>query len=164
MSSDAGLFSEKSRALPAILVGGLVAGILDITDAFVFYWFRSGVTPKQILQSVASGLLGQASFQGGWGSAALGLLCHFFIATSAAATYYIASRKLKFMVRYAVPCGLLFGGIWYVFMNYVVVPLSHVARRAPPQLNIALINAVAAIVFCVGLPIALVVRRYSRDA
>ncbi len=62
------------RILEAILWGGTVAGILDITDAIVVSSFF-GVAPARVLQSVASGLLGRASFGGGISTAALGLGC-----------------------------------------------------------------------------------------
>ncbi len=88
MSSVAKPVRQKSGALPAILWGGVSAGILDITVAFI-RWGR----PVRILQGIAGGLLGAPAFQGGWGTAALGLVLHFFIALSAAVVYYTASRS-----------------------------------------------------------------------
>jgi hypothetical protein len=67
-----------------VLLGGLVAGTFDITYACTFWYLKRGVLPKRVLQSVASGLLGDASFTGGGRTAALGLVLHFFIATSMA--------------------------------------------------------------------------------
>jgi hypothetical protein len=67
---------------PAILVlaGGFVAGTLDIAYACIFWALKRGVPATRIFQSVAAGLLGQASFQGGGRTAALGLVLHYFIA------------------------------------------------------------------------------------
>lgn len=48
---------SRNRAAYAILWGGLVAGLIDITYAVGFSAMR-GVPPARILQSVASGLLG----------------------------------------------------------------------------------------------------------
>lgn len=56
-----------------ILRAGLVAGALDITAACVSSWLRAGVGPVRVLQSVASGVLGADSYNGGLGSAALGV-------------------------------------------------------------------------------------------
>lgn len=142
----------------AILVGGLLAGALDITAAFVVYGLR-GATPLRILQSVASGLLGADAFKGGLGTAALGALLHFLIALVAAAVYYAASRKLGVLVQRAVVSGLLYGIAVYVFMNFVVLPLSAVAKR-PFVLELALV-ILAVHMVCVGLPIALAVRRFA---
>jgi hypothetical protein len=90
MSAAPPLLAKESKGLPAIGWGGWIAGILDITTAFI-----RGRRPVRLLQGIASGLLGPQAFQGGWGTAVLGLALHFFIAFSAAAVYYAASRKLS---------------------------------------------------------------------
>jgi hypothetical protein len=92
--------AESSTAIPAIVWGGLTAGVLDITVAFI----RWG-NPPGILKAIASGLLGQQAFHGGCGTAALALGLHFLIAFSAAAVYYAASRTLTFLTRRAVLWG-----------------------------------------------------------
>jgi hypothetical protein len=72
------------RVLSSILLGGLIGGFFDITYAIVFSYIRAKVPPTRLLQSVASGLLGPAAFDGGIPTAALGLALHFFIALVAA--------------------------------------------------------------------------------
>ncbi|HET8647044.1 MAG TPA: hypothetical protein VFO85_16225, partial [Vicinamibacteria bacterium] len=94
-----------SRDVRAILLGGLVAGTMDITAAILLY-ARRGVPPLRILQSVASGLLGRAAFTGGVPTAALGLALHFFIATTAAAVYVLAARRLP-LARWPLVGGVL---------------------------------------------------------
>jgi hypothetical protein len=151
--------SEARRGWRAILWGGLLAGVLDIGAAFAVYGLR-GATPVRILQSIAAGLLGVAAFQGGLGTAALGALLHFVIAFGAAAVYYAASRKWRVLVQWPVVAGLLYGVGVYLFMNYVVVPLSAVPKR-PFVLGLAAIILVVHMLF-VGLPIALAVSRCAR--
>ena len=92
------LAGGRTRAFSAILRAGLLCGILDITAAFVT-WAIKGVKPVRILQGIASGLLGAKSFQGGWGTAALGGMFHFLIAFTAAAVFYAVSRKLTILTR-----------------------------------------------------------------
>src|SRR5215831_873542 len=87
---------SQSRAFAAILWGGLAAGLGDLTQAFIAFGLR-GARPFRILQGIAGGLLGRRTFQLGWSTAALGLLCHFTIALTAAAVYYLASRKLRML-------------------------------------------------------------------
>jgi hypothetical protein len=73
MSADSAALSlEKPKAFRVILIGGLIAGTLDILAAFIQSGLR-GVTPMRVLQAIASGLLGADSFQGGFATAALGL-------------------------------------------------------------------------------------------
>lgn len=143
-----------------IFWGGLIAGTLDICAAFLYAWLRAGVGPIRVLHAVASGLLGAAAFQGGGKTAVLGLVLHFLIATVATAVFYFASRRLLFLIERPVMFGLLYGVVVYLFMNFVVLPLSNVAQR-PSPISVRLINMLI-IMFCVGLPIALIVRRFSR--
>jgi hypothetical protein len=150
------LLASKSKALSAIGWGGLIAGILDITTAFIRWR-----PPVRLLQGIASGLLGPRAFQGGLGTAALGLALHFFIAFSAAAIYYGVSCKLAFLRQRAVVWGLFYGTAVYMFMTCVVVPLSAVRRSHAPFSATGLALSLLTHMFCVGLPIALAVRRYS---
>jgi len=147
-----------SRALLAIFSAGLACGILDITAAF-FTWSMRGVTPFRLLQAIASGLLGTAAFRDGWPAALLGAICHFFIAFSAATVFYVASRKLKFMTRRPILCGIAYGVCVYLVMYWIVIPLS---RLAPMPFSLSR-TAVAIVthMICVGLPISLAVCRYS---
>jgi hypothetical protein len=142
---------SRPSAARAILSGGLTAGTLDILDAFAM-WTPRGVSATRILQSIASGLLGPASFQGGMSTAALGLALHFFIACSAATTYYAVSRFLPLLVRRWVLCGMAFGICVYCVMNYVVLPLSLV--RHSPFAWRTFINGILIHLFGIGLPIA----------
>jgi uncharacterized membrane protein YagU involved in acid resistance len=143
----------------AILTGAAVVGALDALDAIIFFGLRSGVTPGRIFQSVASGLLGRASFQGGAATVALGVLIHFSIAFSIVATYYLASRRFDLLTRRAVVCGIAYGVVVYLFMNLVVVPLSAVTRGHPALPVI--VNGVLIHMFGVGLPSAVFARAAS---
>ena len=143
-----------------ILLGGLIAGTLDITAACAYAWIRSNVTPVRVLQFVASGVLGAESFSGGAKTAILGLALHFLIATVAAAVFYFASRKWLFLVEQPILAGLLYGIPVYLVMNFRVLPLSQVAQRQQP-LSARIVNLVI-LMFCIGLPIALIVRRFAR--
>ena len=100
-----------------------------------------------------------SAYQGGFATTALGLLCHFVIAFGAAAVYYAISRWMRFAVEHAVTCGTLYGIAVYFFMNRIVVPLS-AASKHPFSLRMMFIG-VAIHIVCVGIPIAMAVRRYS---
>jgi uncharacterized membrane protein YagU involved in acid resistance len=144
----------------AILWGGLIAGVLDAIDGVVAFGFK-GLNPIQVLQYIASGVLGSAAFQGGLMTAALGAVFHFLIAFVAAAAYVFASFKVKALADKAVPLGLIYGVAVYFFMNYLVLPLSNVA---PSTFSIGLfLNGVIGHALFVGLPIALYARRSARS-
>ncbi len=149
---------EKPSASKAILWAWLIAGTLDITSAVV-HSAVLGRTAIQMLQGIASGILGPAASEGGLGSAALGLAIHFLIAFTATIIFYLASRKLKFMVRQPILSGVLYGIAVYLFMYGVVIPLTF-HRSSITKLSAVAISVPIHILF-VGLPIALVIRRFS---
>jgi len=119
--------TQGPRAFDTIVWGGLLAGTLDALDGVVAFGFR-GLNPVQVLQYIASGLLGIASFRGGLKTAGLGALLHYFIAFEVAAVYFAASLKLPALHKDPVKWGLAYGAAVYFFMNYVVLPLSAVPR------------------------------------
>jgi uncharacterized membrane protein YagU involved in acid resistance len=148
---------RQLSALSAILIGGAIAGTLDITYAIGFSALR-GVSPIRILQSVASGLLGAPAFQGGLSTAALGLALHFCIAFSAAAIFYLASKAIPSFTRHPVVSGLFYGFLIYAVMNLVVLPLSAYPRKVSFPL-LVLVTGLFVHMFFIGLPISLAVRR-----
>ena len=153
--------TERPAGYAVILRAGLLAGALDITAACVSSWLRAGVGPVRVLQSVASGVLGAESYNGGLKSAALGLPLHFVIALGAAATYYAASRKIGLLVRRPVVCGLLYGVAVHLFMTLFVLRVSAFPHKfvfRPGQCAIGM----GIIMLFVGLPIALVVSHYAK--
>ena len=148
--------SAESNPLKAILVGSLLVGVIDIVYAILVY---SPKAPVRIFQSVANGIFGRKSFAMGAESATIGLICHFFIALTAAAVYYLASRKIPFMIQHAVIAGMIYGALVYGFMHTVVLPLSNA-----PAGHAAFIYKACEFVehwFGVGLPISLSVRRWA---
>ena len=150
---------DNPNAMLALLWAGFACGVLDITAALVVYGFF-GLKPMRLLQGIASGLLGPKSFSGGLATAVLGVLCHFLIAFGAVAVYLVASRALGFLIEHAVVSGVLYGLAVYFFMNRIVLPLSAADKR-PFSFQMMIIGVVIHI-FCVGLPISLSVRRFSR--
>jgi hypothetical protein len=149
---------ENSRAFAAIFSAGLLCGVMDITAAFITWWPK-GVKPPRLLQGIAAGWLGPKSFDGGMATAALGLAFHFLIAFTAATLFYVASRRLTFMISRPVVSGVLYGIAVYLVMYWVVMPLSnfHGAKTVTSS-----IVAILTHIVCVGLPISLVVHRLSR--
>jgi hypothetical protein len=140
-----------------VLAGGLVAGTFDITYAATFWWLKRGVLPTRVLQSVAAGLLGDASFAGGWATALLGLALHYFIATSMAVTYYCFARRWPELWQRPLRFGPLYGVLLYGIMNYIVLPLS--AARPGSNDPLWIVLSVAVHAFLIGTPCAIFARR-----
>jgi hypothetical protein len=140
-------------AVAAIGIAGVVAGSLDLLQACTLFGW-------QIPKVIAAGLLGPGVINGGAGIYLLGLVLHYFIACSAAAIFYGASRRLRFMTEHWVVCGLFFGMAVELTMGYIVLPLSALHARGPYELKDVLLGFGVHMVV-VGLPIAGFVRRFG---
>jgi hypothetical protein len=106
-------------------------------------------------------LLGKQSFEGGLTTASLGLAIHFLIAFVVVTIFYVASRKLTFLTQHAIISGLLYGVAVYLFMYWFVLP-SAFATFKHSIFNDAM--AVMIHMSLIGLPTALIVRRFSQRA
>jgi len=144
---------KRSAVLP-IAVGGLIAGTLDLTQAFILFGWH-------VPLGVAAGLLGRQAFHGGVGTYVLGVLLHFFIAASVTAIYYAASRKLAFLLEHPLVCGLAYGAAVELVMSLVVLPLSALHARGPYTLY-NLIQGLLVHMVVVGLPVSFSVRRFAK--
>ena len=145
-----------------ILLGGLVAGTLDITYAMVAYgvFHPAHVPPMRILQSVAAGIWGRDAFNGGLPIAIAGGLLHFTMATMMAAAFVIASRVIPFLLRWPLITGILYGIALYLIMNYVVVPLSNSPGK--PPVGWFLVGELMSHMFGVGVPIAYITKWFNQ--
>ena len=148
--------ARGTRGLGLVLAGGLIAGALDLTFAFVFYGIQ-GATPLRILQFIASAVLDRASFQMGLASAALGAFFHFFISVCAAAIYYLASLRFSFLTRRVALSGAIFGVLMFLAMHFIVVPLSAI-KPAPIKIS-SVIGELCSHAFLFGMVIAYAVAR-----
>jgi hypothetical protein len=90
-------------AFNTIILGGLVAGVLDAVNAVIAYGIL-GMNPVQVLQYVASGILGNSAYAGltatGFANAGLGAALHFFIALVVATVYYAGALKLPVLAAF----------------------------------------------------------------
>ena len=147
---------SRSR-LGGIVLGGVVAGTVDIGAACLISGHPVGV----ILQTIAGGLLGKASFAGGASTALLGLILQEVMGMSIAAVFGLAARFIPVMARLWIAAGLAYGVVVFVVMNYVVLPLS--AWRVVPHFNPAsfIENMLAMLLF--GLIVAFFTRAPARS-
>lgn len=160
-SMTASSLPVRSGALPTAIAGGLIAGTLDILYAWLFWTVKAGVSMQRILQSVASGLLGKESFQGGMSTAALGLVAHYFIAVAMAVTYFVVAGRMPVLRQRPLAMGAAYGLLLYVIMNFVIVPLSQASPGSKDPLWVGL--SILVHMFCIGVPIALSTQRaYQR--
>ena len=135
----------------AILYATLVVGVLDAADGVVFRGLQ-GQNPIQVLQYIASSLLGARSFSGGLSSAGLGLVLHFAVSLVVATIYILASRRVVALRTHWMLVGLLYGAAVWAVMNLLLLPLTAVAQG--PIATAALVNGLMGHALFVGVPCA----------
>ena len=148
---------NSARTTRLVLLAGIAGATCDIVYAILYYGWK-GIPAERILQTVASGLLGKASFDGGWATAALGLFCHYAIVIVAAALFYAIARRWAWPREEPIAAGLTYGLGIYGFMNFVVLPLS----AFPYPIRFPLLTTATGLLVHmvgVGLSISLITRR-----
>jgi hypothetical protein len=114
----------RHPGLLAILLGGFIAGTLDIGAAALI----NLANPLLILKFVAGALLGKPALAGGPSVALLGVVVQWAMSLIIAALYVFAARWLPVLRRRWLASGLAYGVVIFLVMNYVVVPLSAWAK------------------------------------
>jgi|SRR5580698_8141611 uncharacterized membrane protein YagU involved in acid resistance len=153
MSEDSGATGLRRFAQP-VLLGGLIAGTVDIGAACLI----NGRGPTIILQAIASGVLGKASFRLGLQAAALGLVLQWAMSVLIAAIYVVGTSRLQVVRRNWIGSGIAFGVVVFFVMNFVVVPLSAAGFSSKFSASKLIENMLAMILF--GLIIAF----FGRDS
>lgn len=142
------------RVLKAIILGGLIAGTVDIGAAALI----SGADPSVVQQFIAGGLLGPTALQGGAWTMWLGLFLQWGMSMLIAAIFVLAALRVRWLTARWLVAGLAYGVIVFVVMNYAVMPLSawHRINHFKP-LSFAG-NLAAMLVF--GLIVSICARRF----
>lgn len=144
--------TKTNLALP-ILVGGFIAGLLDMTSAYMTFGRLMPI-------GIAGGLIGRTALHVTAWQYVLGLFLHYLIAFSAAAAYCLTSKKLSFLRDHFLVCGLFFGIGFFLFMQLVVLPLSAYHAMGPYTYR-GLVEGLLAHMFLIGLPISTSLRTLS---
>lgn len=109
-----------------VLLGGALIALADMAFAITvwFSWNASGF--EKVFQTIAVGVLGKASYDGGIASAVLGAALHLFMATVFVTIFTLVARRIASLLRKPWAVGPAYGVLLYVVMNFVVMPLSRV--------------------------------------
>jgi hypothetical protein len=86
--------------------------------------------PRRVFQSVAAGVLGRPSFDGGVPTALLGLALHCTIALIWTSIYALVVRRLGLVQKLVATAGgkifvgVVYGAVIWCSMDFIVIPLS----------------------------------------
>jgi hypothetical protein len=150
--------NKDRETLKAILLGGLLAGAIDIGAASLI----SGRSLGSIMQVIAGGLLAKASFEGGIRTMLLGFLLQELMGMLIATVYVLVAKALPALTRRWIVSGLGYGVIVFFVMNYAILPLS--AWKSIPHFTALKFseNMLAMLLF--GLIVAFFARRLTGTA
>jgi hypothetical protein len=112
--------SVATAGLRAILVGGLVAGTVDIEAAALI----NHVGPVLIAHYIATGVMGKAALSAGAPAAYLGLLLQWGMSVVIAAIYWFVTAGMPQLRQRWWLGGLLAGVVIFLVMNFIVMPFS----------------------------------------
>lgn len=155
----------KRSFFASALLAGIIAGALDIIAACINAYIKTSTTPIQVLKGIASGAFGRDAISGGPMMAVWGLLFHFIIAISFTFLFFFLAKQIPSLVKYPLIIGILYGLFVWAAMRFIVLPYLSTLNPKPIIGNEAIKNAgiaAAIIVVCVGIPVAILAKRYVR--
>lgn len=121
MNNNTRPFSKSTPVL--IFRAGLLAGVLDILSAFLYYYVKSGKNPLNILNYISKVALGQNGFPGSRLQQVSGLLVHFIIAFGWTTLFFILYTRLKWLQVNKYVTAIVYGSFVWTMMNVVILPL-----------------------------------------
>ena len=132
-------------AIVAILLGGTIAGLVDIGAASAINGF---LDPIVICHAIAAGAVGPAAAKaGGMQTALLGLVLQVAMSLVIATIYNFGASVFPVLRRQWLPAGLAFGvGVFFV-MEFAVVPLSAIGHFPKFTLQSFALNMAAMLLF-----------------
>ena len=158
MQTQSSTAGPLKNLIPAVLLTGLVAGILDITAVCIQYFINTGKGPGNVLRYIASGVFGKKAFAGGTTMAVWGLFFHFIIAFALTIFFFWLYSKISWIRKNKIVSGLLYGIFSWLITNLLIVPLS--LAPAPPFIISKALVAILILMLCIGLPISLMANKH----
>jgi hypothetical protein len=139
-----------------ILFTTLVAGLMDISAAFLSAWLNKGTRPSIVLQYIASAVFGRSAFQQPV-MMMVGLLFHFTIVFACVICFFYAYERIYFLKMNLLLNAFLVALIaWTV--TALIIQFSRITFQ--PFTLFGILRAVAILFFCIGIPISYSAKKY----
>ena len=135
----------------------LLAGTLDGIAALLISY---KISPAIIFQFIASGWFGKAAFTGGAAMVICGIVFHYLIASFWSILFFHLYPGFKRIVMNKYVVAVVFGLIIWLVMNLAVLPLTNIPKHPGPINILNLAEGIAALILCLGVPIAMTADRY----
>jgi len=151
--------NSNNSLLRLSVIGGLTIGTLHvIVQIGIVYSLILKTSFVEVLQYIASGLIGDAAFVGGLGTALLGLVLEFVMMIIIAGIFIFSADRIALLRKNVIVGSLLYGFGVFVVMNFVVVPLSAAPALPAPPMGLV-IELVLEHILIIGLPLGILFQR-----
>ena len=151
--------NSRSSLLRLSVIGGLIIGLLHIVIQLGIVFSLLGGTPfVNVLQYKASGIMGDAAYEGGITTALLGLLLEFAMTIIIAGIFVFSADRIALLRKNVIVGSLLYGFGVFVVMNFIVLPPSAATVLPPPTMGL-LIEIVLEHILLIGLPLGIHAQR-----
>jgi len=153
--------NSKNSLLRLSVMGGLIISTLHLfLQQWIFTVLIAKLAPSftVVLQYVASGLLGDAAYAGGFATALLGFVLEYLMCIIIAGIFIFSADRIPLLRKNVIVGSLLYGFGVLIVMNFVVQPLSAAATLPAPPTGL-LIEIVLEHMLLVGLPLGIIVQR-----
>lgn len=152
------------RDLGALLGATLTVGVLDLSYVWVLWVaVRQKISTETLLQSIATGWLGRAAYDGGLPTAMLGFVSHFLVAAIWCTLFLLVVRAVPRLaeatatVRGRLLLGVAAGPVIWWWMSLVVMRVTR-AQPGSPANPMFWVNTLQHAIM-VGPPMALILGR-----
>jgi hypothetical protein len=111
-----------------LVLAGVVTSLVDGAFSGMLAAFVYGSSVTRLFQGVAATLVGSRAFEGGWGTAALGMLMHVGVAFGWSTILFLSARRLPALrQRLSTWPGVMgvavcYGPCIWLVMSLVVIP------------------------------------------
>ena len=145
--------------IKAVLIATLIAGVMDLTSAYIDVYIRTGNFASKMLHYIAGGTLGlDTSMKGGISVQAFGLITHFILAFFFSLVFFVLYPKLQLQQYNKYLIGILYGFLVGIFMTFVVLPMTRLPHN--PFDIMKGLKAWLILSFMLGLPISIIASKY----
>ncbi len=148
----------KSKFI-TILLTCLLTGTLDAIAAILLSY---KIPPAIIFKFIASGWFGKPAMSGGTEMVLWGLIFHYLIAACFSVALFLLYPAVIKLLKNKYIAGLVYGLLIWGIINYGVLPLTNIPKGHGHIHVVGLIKGIAALVICVGTPIALMADSYYK--
>jgi hypothetical protein len=153
--------SNRNSLLRLSVIGGLLIGILHLViQAWIVFILILKLAPSFMIgaQYVASGVMGDAAYTGGFATALLGVILEILMTIIIAGIFIFSADRIPLLRKNVIVGSLLYGIGVFIVMNFIVLPLSAATVSAPPPMGL-LIEIIVEHMLLIGLPLGIIVQR-----